>query len=236
MSKENDGHRARLRERMMKEGLASFQDHEVLELLLFQSVPRKDTNKLAHKLLNEFGSIAGVLNARPDQLMSVKGIGEVCACNLAMLKEVWLRYRRSEAERMTLDGIDSIVKYSEMLICESYTERLVVVYLDNASRYLYRDVFQSESTQRLVVDNTRIITSAIRTGAVGVMLFHCHVRGVCRPSASDMAFTEHLMFALANIDVVLLEHIIFNGTDDYYSLYLKGDIRRLQEKFKDILV
>ena len=87
MAHENDGHRARLRERMIKEGLDSFQDHEVLELLLFQYLPRKDTNKLAHTLLDKFGSFAGVLNASPQQLMTVEGVSEATACNLGCSKK-----------------------------------------------------------------------------------------------------------------------------------------------------
>ena len=88
MAHVNDGHRQRLRERMQKEGLDGFQDHEILELLLFQSVPRKDTNKLAPTLLARFGSLYNVLNSSPEQLMLVNGVSIVTACNLSMLKEV----------------------------------------------------------------------------------------------------------------------------------------------------
>ena len=109
MANVNQGHRERLRQRMMKEGLQSFQDHEVLELLLFQYLPRKDTNKIAHDLLNKFGSFANVLNASPQQLQQVKGISQVTACNIALLKEVFLRYRASDAVKMSLAGIACVI-------------------------------------------------------------------------------------------------------------------------------
>lgn len=232
MADENKGHRARLRERMMKEGLASFKDHEVLELLLFQSIPRRDTNKLAHRLLDQFGSLAGVLNATPDRLMMVKGVSEVTACNLAMLKEVWRRYKASEAETVALKGFNSIVDYAKKLMAESYTERLVAVYVDHDTRYLYRDVFTSDSNDSVSVDIKRIVSTAMRTGASGVILFHCHPHGLCSPSEADMEFTEKLTFALASIELSLLEHIIFNDSGKYYSFFCNKVMEKIQQKFK----
>ena len=79
MAEVNKGHRQRMRERMMKEGLDGFADHEILELLLFQYIPRKDTNKIAHNLLDKFGGLVNVLNAAPEQLMLVDGVSEVTA-------------------------------------------------------------------------------------------------------------------------------------------------------------
>ncbi len=234
MAHENDGHRARLRERMMKEGLAAFQDHEVLELLLFQYLPRKDTNKLAHKLLAAFGSLSGVLDASPQQLMTVDGVSEVTACNLAMLKEVWRRYRSSESNRILLDGLHSIVSYANELVSESYNERVVVVYLDHATKYMYREVFDSTSNEQVSVEIKRIVSTALRIGAAGVIMFHCHVKGACRPSEEDICFTEQLNFALASINVALLEHIIFNNDKDYYSFYVHGDISAMQQSYKKI--
>lgn len=235
MAHENNGHRARLRERMMKEGLGNFQDHEVLEMLLFQYLPYKDTNKIAHNLLDKFGSIAGVLNASPEQLMTVDGISTATACNLAVLKEVWLRYKRSDANKIRLDGVKSIVEYAQTLISESYTEKLVAVYVDSSTRFIYRDEFTSDSAQQIQVDPKVILATALRTNAAGVMLFHCHVSGSCNPSADDMRFSEKLFFALASINLVLLEHIIFNNRNEFYSFFQSGDIEAIEEKYKNSL-
>ena len=235
MAHENDGHRARLRERMMKEGLSNFQDHEVLELLLFQFLPYKDTNKIAHNLLAKFGNFAGVLDASPKQLMTVDGISEVTACNLATLKEVWLRYKRSDAQKIHLDGVKSIMEYANALIADSYTERLVVVYLDNSTKFIYQDEFASDDKQQIQVDPKVILSSALRVNAAGVMLFHCHVDGSCRPSDEDMRFTEKLTVALASVNLVLLEHVIFNNDGEHYSFHRSGDIDRLAQKYKNSL-
>ena len=235
MAHENQGHRARLRARMQKEGLSSFQDHEVLELLLFQYLPYKDTNKIAHNLLAKFGNFAGVLNASPKQLMMLDGISEVTACNIAVLKEVWLRYKRSEAEKISLEGVKSIVEYANTLISESYTEKLVVVYVDNSTKFIYQDEFTSESTQQIQIDPKVILASALRVNAAGVMLFHCHVDGACQPSAEDMRFTEKLLIALASVNLVLLEHIIFNKKGEHYSFHQSGDIENISQRYKNSL-
>ena len=145
MAHENNGHRARIRKRMMKEGLDSFQDHEVLEFLLFQFLPYKDTNKIAHNLLTKFGGFSGVLNASPDQLMLVDGISEVTACNLSILKEVLVRFRRSEANRINLSDVESIAKYARNLVRDNYCEKLLVVYVDHSTNFKYIDELDRKS-------------------------------------------------------------------------------------------
>ncbi len=234
MSNVNEGHRARLRKRMMREGLQNFQDHEVLELLLFQYLPRRDTNKIAHDLLNKFGSFANVLDAAPKQLMTVNGISEVTACNIAILKEVWQRYRRSEAEKLSLSTLGSIVRYTQKIISQSYVEKLVAVYVDNSTNFLVSEEFCSESVQEVNVDVKRIVTTALQAGASGVILFHCHVKGLCVPSEDDREFTERAYITLASMNIVLLEHIIFNNKGEYYSFYKEKDIARLTEKYNKI--
>lgn len=194
MASVNSGHRQRLRERMMKDGIAGFADHEVLEMLLFQYLPRRDTNKIAHNLLNKFGTFANVLNASPKELMMVDGISEVTASNLAMLKEVFQRYKKSQADKIPLSDVSSVIRYSRQLIGESYIEKLVVVYVNSATEFLYREQYTSDSTDKVHVDVKAIVSTAVRCGASGVLLFHCHVDGPCVPSDGDVAFTEKLFF------------------------------------------
>lgn len=232
MANVNQGHRERLRQRMMKEGLQSFQDHEVLELLLFQYLPRKDTNKIAHDLLDKFGSFANVLNASPQQLQQVKGISQVTACNIALLKEVFLRYRASDAEKMSLAGIASVIKYSQKIIADSYVEKTVVVYVDGATNFITSEVFTSNSAQEVKLDLKKIVASAVGANASGVLLFHCHVGGMCLPSEADISFTEKMYVTLANLNIVLLEHIIFNNKGDYYSFFKEKVMSDIANRYK----
>lgn len=231
MYDENNGHRRRLRERMIKDGLSGFQDHEVLELLLFQYIPRKDTNKIAHNLLRQFGNIAGVIDAKPQQLMTVKGISEVTACNLSMLKEVWRRYNLSRADQMSLGGLSSILRFARTMIGYDYVERLVAVYVDFSTNFLFREDFTSESIAEVSVEVKTIAETAMRINAAGVVIFHTHLNGICKPSDADRIFTEKLFFALATLNIVLLEHIIFNSTDEYYSFFEAGAIDMLTDKY-----
>ena len=234
MAHENDGHRARLRERMMKEGLDGFQDHEVLELLLFQYLPYRDTNKIAHNLLSKFGSFAGVLDASPEQLMTVNGISQVTACNIAMLKEVYARYRRSQAKKINLASMDSIAKYARSIVAVNYCEKLVVVYVDHATNFKYSEEFSSGKIDRVDVDVSQIMSTAMRVNAAGVALFHCHVKGVCRPSVADKEFTKQLFIALASIQVVIIDHVIFNGDEEYFSFYKEGLFDEFTQKYREL--
>lgn len=200
-------------------------------MLLFQYLPRQDTNKIAHRLLDQFGSFAGVFDASPEKLMMVDGISEVTACNIAMLKEVWLRYKKSESANMSLGSLASIIKYAQLLIADSYTEKMVVVYVDQATNFVYKEEFTSQSADSMNIDAKKIVITATRTNAAGVILFHCHPKGICTPSVEDIAFTEKLYFTLASIDIVLLEHIIFNANGDHYSFYKEGLISDVSEKY-----
>ena len=228
----NDGHRQRLRNRMMNEGLTGFADHEVLELLLFQYLPRKDTNKLAHTLLDRFGSFAAVLDASPRELMLVDGISEVTACNIAMLKEVFQRYKKSQAEKISLDNVSAIIKYAQKLIADSYVEKLVVVYVDASTNLLFKEQFTSGKVNTVDVNIKDIVATAMRVKASGAVLFHCHVSGTVCPSDDDYAFTERAMLALGSLDVILLEHIIFNDHGQFYSMLEHGEIAAMRTKFK----
>ena len=235
MAHENEGHRTRLRERMMKEGASSFQDHEVLELLLFGSVARKDTNKLAHNLLTTFGGFYGVLNASPEQLMSVKGVSTVTACNIAILKEVYYRYKRDEQDKSKLKGLSSIIRYVQSTITDSFYERMVVVYVDGSTTFIQEEQFTSDSTQQVNVDIRKIVSNAMRINAEGVILFHCHSNAPCEPSEEDKRYTEKLYFALAPMNITLLEHIIFNNKRKYYSFHQAGIMNQLTDIYNRTL-
>lgn len=239
MANVNEGHRDRLRQRMLKEGLDNFQDHEVLELLLFQSVPRKDTNKLAHELIDSFGSLHNVLKASPDELMTVKGVSDVTACNLSILKEVWRRFKRGEVEKLSLGSMQNILTYARSLISESYAERLVIVYVDRGTKFLFSEEFPAQADIHSVeIDIKQVVATAVRLKASGIILFHCHVEGNCKPSRDDILFTEELLYSLGGMEIVLLEHLIFNAEGHYFSFFedgiLETMIQELSVKLKTL--
>ncbi|MCH5156563.1 MAG: RadC family protein [Clostridiales bacterium] len=235
MAHENDGHRTRLRERFIKEGASNFQDHEVLEMFLYGCVARKDTNKLAHNLLAKFGGFSGVFNASPEQLLEVKGVSTVTACNIALLKEIFYRYKKDEQDKSNIQGLATIIRYVQSTISASVYEKMVVVYVDASTRYILQEEFTSDNTDQVNVDYKKIVATAMRLNASGVVLFHCHVNAPCNPSAEDIMYTEKLYYALASINIALLEHIIFNNRGEYFSFHKEGIIAQLIKKFNQIL-
>lgn len=236
MTKSNDGHRERLRQRMLKEGLQSFQDHEILELLLFQSIPRKDTNKIAHDLLDGFGNLYNVLNATPESLMTVEGVSHVTACNLAMLKEVFQRYSQGKLKRPKFSTENSIVEFARMLISNAYVEHLIVVYVDPSTTYLHHELYCSNSPERVDVDIKKVVATAVRVGANAVVIAHCHPNGEIEPSEPDIRFTRNLFFALGSLDILVLDHIIFNGGNKYFSMYETGIMKQIQSDYRKVLL
>lgn len=109
-----------------------------------------------------------------------------------------------------------------------------MVYLNHSNNFLYADEFSSNSLDKVDVDIKQIVASAMRTNAAGVMLFHCHVNGVCQPSKSDSDFTLQLMLALKPLDIVVLEHMIFNNAGEWYSFHKEKLLAELEENCKKV--
>ena len=233
MANENCGHRDRVRERILKEGLDGFQDHEVLEALLFQTIPRKDTNKLAHRLLTKFGSFANVFNASPKQLTEVEGVSEVTACYIAVIKETWRRYVTSEREVSKIRGVAQAVEYAKALLSYSGVERAMVIYLDFSSSAILVEECNSGQADRVNIEIKNIVSSALRVNAAAVVMCQTHVKGLAKPSDADDVFTRQLCLALSSVDVVLAEHAIFADSGDVFSYRESGLLAKMQQNYID---
>lgn len=234
MKNVNQGHRQRLRERYLAVGLDSFKDHEVLELLLFQYIPYKDTNKIAHALIEHFGTIANVLNAKPEQLTAVDGIGEVTAFNLALLRDVWFRYNKSMLQSKPLNDMSDIVNYARQLLFASKDERMVVVFLDNSHYFMGIREYTSHNENVVMVSPRQVVMDAMELKASSVVMFHSHIKGKPTPSVDDDVFTERLFVTLTGINVVLVDHIVFGEDNSYYSYLEHGRFDGMMEKFLDV--
>ncbi|MBT8420224.1 MAG: hypothetical protein KJO08_05100, partial [Gammaproteobacteria bacterium] len=139
MSNLHQGHRERLRHRFLAEGLDSFEDHQILELILFQVFPRKDTNPIAHRLLNRFGSLSGVLEADPVDLATVEEVGERAATFLSLFPSVTRRYFHDRITRsqLRLNTPDLVAEYFIPLMAGRPEEVFYVLCLDTQCRALY---------------------------------------------------------------------------------------------------
>ncbi|PKM72902.1 MAG: hypothetical protein CVU91_07715 [Firmicutes bacterium HGW-Firmicutes-16] len=210
----HDGHRERMKKKLLEQGLDVFDDHNVLELLLFYSMPRRDTNPLAHELLNTFGSLEAVFEAPADELSKVSGIGENSVTLLKLIPEVSRRYI---IDKNRFDDIlDSSKKTGEYLAARYMYERDEVVYvicLDAKCKIicckeLFRGVANSAE-----ISIRKIAELALAKNATSVIISHNHTSGIALPSMEDEITTKKLKTALVSMGITLADHIIVADGD-----------------------
>ena len=221
----HSGHRDKLRQRFMEErGFEKFADHQILELLLFYANARGDTNPLAHDLLDTFGSLKGVLEARPEQLAAVKGIGPQAATLIGMvvpLTRVWHRCAMEEPEKIA-NSRDAEAYCLSMLAGER-TERFFVIALNAQCKVLGKRLISEGSLSEVSAYPRLVVEAALNYNAHSVMLCHNHPGGTCAPSPEDLASTQQLQRLLNGLGILVLDHIIVAG-DRTYSMIQHGDI------------
>ena len=210
-------HRARMRERFFKEDSA-LQDHEILELLLYYSIPRGDTNPIAHRLIDTFGSLPGVLDASPEALMKVEGIGERSAALLKLIAPICKIYmERKSGDRRKLLTLGDAGNY---MLTKFIGERNEVIYaaaLDNQYRLLGCRCIGKGAVNAAAINTRKIMEFAMQVNAAGIIMAHNHPGGTALPSRADLATTDHVKAALELVGIKLLDHIIVAG-NDYISL------------------
>ena len=223
----HENHRARMQQRVQSYGLESLADHELLEYLLFFVIPRRDTNPLAHRLIDHFGGLHQVLDASYEQLLEVEGIGPASARFLACYLPVNRCYLRSRAQRV---GLETLEKQAEYLLPLFHGQNMEIVYellLDDRFRLL-RPVRLAEGVSNSVrLDTKKAVAEALRSGATTVILAHNHPGGYEVPSADDAVITGKFMQQLDVVGISLLDHIIV-AQDRYLSMRATGRLPRLR--------
>ena len=218
----HEGHRQRLKERFRKEGLDSFQDHEVLELLLFYCIPRKDTNQLAHALIARFGSFAAVLEAQPRELKKVDGIGESVITFLSLLKSAERYYRVNRQDRFEpMTTIEQCGRFLVPYFRHARNETVYLLCLDAKCKVLCCKELGEGSVNSAGISIRKIVELALGVNATSVVLAHNHPSGVAFPSDEDIQTTRRLAAALQTVDIYLADHII-GAEGDYVSLVQSG--------------
>ncbi len=219
---EHDGHRKRLKARFIKSGLDDFEPHNVLELLLFYSVPRKDTNPLAHKLINRFGSLSGVFDAKPEELMKVDGITENTAVLISMIPQVARKYLEDKVEAVNIIGsYNDIGKYLMPKFVGRTVETIMLAALDNKNKIISCSIVAEGESDKANLSRRKIMEEAIRVDATRVILAHNHPRGFAMPSDEDIFLTREIYSLLKSVGIELVDHIIF-AEDDFVSLAASG--------------
>lgn len=218
----HEGHRERLKARFRAEGLDNFSDIQVLELLLFYAIPRKDTNPIAHGLLDRFGSLVQVMEAPVEELEKVPGIGSNAALLLNLITAVARFYMVRQTEEETiLNSIDGCKKYLAQFFLGRRTEMVYLLCLDAKCKVLGCRKVGEGSVNSANVPVRRIVEIALGLNASSVILAHNHPSGIAVPSQEDIATTRRLASALSTVDVALADHIIV-ADGDYVSLAQSG--------------
>lgn len=222
-----EGHRDRMKQRFLDHGLDNFNDHNVLELLLFFAIPRRDTNALAHELMDRFGSLAGVFEAEPEALMTVPGVGEKAATLLHLVPEAARRYLMDKSETGTVLASSAAVgAYFIPRFINSWTEQVYMACLDAKLKVIHCSCLNAGSSAVSArVDVRTVVQTAILKNATAVVLAHNHTSGIAIPSPEDEYVTRQVEQALSLVGVTLLDHIIVAG-DDFVSLADNGLLRK----------
>lgn len=219
------GHRGRLKARFLKEGLDSFEDHQVLELLLFQTLPRLDTNPIAHTLMQRFGSLSSVLEADPRDLASVAGVGETAAAFLTMIPQVTRRYLQDRVKhsRRSLNSSEAAAAYLVPLMAGRSEEVFYVICLDSQLRVLYPALISEGTVKDALVHPRHVAEAAVRHKAASVILAHNHPSGSVKPSTHDHALTRSLVQVLGGMNIPVVDHVIVAG-ELIYSFSREGTL------------
>ncbi len=223
----HNGHRLRQKELFEKMGLDAFADHGVLELLLYYVIPRRDTNLIAHRLINRFETLAGVFEAPVEELEKVEGVGHQAALLISMISQVTARYIKSRTERSEF-LIDS-PELGKYFLNRYIGERCEVVYLatfDARGRFIACHKVASGSVTSAGITARVIAEKALADNAVYAVLSHNHVGGFALPSSEDIVTTETLRGILESIGVSLYDHLIFDNGDDFVSMRDSGYLSR----------
>ncbi len=220
----HDGHRQRMKKRFAEHGLENFEDVNALELLLFYALPRCDTNVVAHRLLDRFGSLPGVLEAPLDELSAVEGIGESGAVFLRLIPAVSRRYMiEREGSIKSIGNSDDAGKFFLPRFLYETDEVVYMACLDSIHRVIYCGEIGRGVVNAAEVSVRKIVEIAIRQNSAAVILAHNHVNGIALPSREDEMTTRQVASALNMVGITLADHIVAAG-DEFVSMADSGMI------------
>ncbi len=219
--KENihSGHRKRVKANVVKNGYSQLEDHRLLELILFYSIPQADTNELAHKLLNEFGSFDDVMRADIKRLSKVKGVGENTAILLSAIGE--MSYRAGKLKFKKKSSYKNANDYKELAIAELSAERnetVAVFCFDSSGRLLNTERISQGDEFSASFDIKKIVAAIMDSNGINAVIAHNHPLGECYPSAGDIDSTRNIAVMLRHLGFCLADHIIVDGKNNTYSM------------------
>lgn len=218
----HEGHRIRLKNRFLEEGLDGFEDHQILELLLFYAIPRRDTNEIAHSLIEKYGSLSGVLEADPRDLANTSGLSENSALLLSLIPSLARVYNKDRwGIRPILNSTAKAGEYVLTLFAGRPYEVFYLICLDAQLHVISSALVHEGTIDQAPVYPRLIVETALRHKAHSVILAHNHPGGSAFPSPQDVEVTQKIRSALEGISISVLDHIIA-AEEKYVSCSEKG--------------
>lgn len=212
------GHRERLKKRFLKNGIEDLEPHEVIELILFWTIPRRDTNPIAHRLMEKFGSISSIFDAPYKSLVETEGIGENSALFLKMIPQLSRIYQ--EDKYLIGKKVPTLEECYDKLLLKFHgrTEEAVAIMLfDSKGKIVYDGIINKGSVNAVEIYSRKIVELISAYFATSIILAHNHPSGIALPSREDIRTTDKLSFILKSMNVSFIDHIIV-ADDDYVSM------------------
>lgn len=217
------GHRQRLKNRFLSEGLTSFEEHEVLELLLFYAIPQGDTNPLAHKLLDHFSSLSSVFGASVEELCKVSGVGEHTATLIKLIPSISQFYASLSVKDVKyISHAEEAGRYVCANIGYLKNEVFAVICLDAQNKVLAFEVLEYGTVSQSNVHPRKVVECAFRHNASSVILAHNHPSGGSYASENDRLLTAKLCDLLEGMDIHVVDHIIAASPTQFVSMSNSG--------------
>jgi len=228
------GHRQRLRERFLANGLEGFHDYEVIELLLTLATPRKDCKAAAKAALKRFKTFQGVLEASPHELCKIKGIGSRNLFGIKLIKSVADRYLEKKLiHKDAINDSKALFDYLYHSIGDKNREFFKVIFLNSKNQVITASTLSEGTLTASSVYPREVIQAALSNDAAALIFAHNHPSGDPEPSSEDVAVTRQLVFAGRVMGMVVHEHLII-GDNRYFSFADQGYIARMNREFEKL--
>ena len=209
------GHRKRLRERLRRGGHTALHDYELLELILFRALPRRDVKPLARDLLDRFGDLSGVLSAAEARLLEVTGIGQEVITEFRLIEAVALNFGQSRImHKPALANWNQMVSYCRTKIAEKNREEFHVLFLDKKNHIIADEMMGSGTVDHAPVYPREVIKRALELSASALILVHNHPSGDPTPSKADIDMTNKLYALAGQFNIVVHDHLIIGRVDE----------------------
>ena len=207
-----EGHRARMRARLLSAGPDALADHEMLEMILFLALPRRDTKPIARALMTRFGSFAAAIAAPLQDLRATEGLGEAGVAALKAVQAAALRLVRAEVmNRPVLDNWDRLMEYLNAMLARERVEQFRVLFLDNRNRLVADEAQARGTVNHTPVYPREVVKRALELQATALILVHNHPSGDPTPSSADLKMTQEVRRAAEALSLVLHDHVVIGN-------------------------